>query len=193
MARNQTVNITIPAVARFTSTSVHNWIVLQQRVGGLAPFNRSWEEFKVGFGSPDGNFWLGLEKVHKMTNSAPYKLRIEFMLQNGSWYSAEYDTFRVESESQYYRIHVGGYSGDLCDVMNLDHVQNGMNFSTYDRDNDMHGSVHCAVQGGRGGGGWWYNNCVNFNLNGQYGSVDFSVYYPGWNYFSASRMMLKRK
>ena len=114
VARNQTVNITIPTVARFTSTSVHNWIVLQQRVGGMTPFNRSWEEFKFGFGSQDGNFWLGLEKVHKMTNSAPYKLRIEFMLQNGSWYSAEYDTFRVESESQYYRIHVGGYSGDLC-------------------------------------------------------------------------------
>ena len=189
------MNITIPRVARFTSTSVHNWIVLQQRVGGTAPFNRSWEEFKVGFGSPDGNFWLGLEKVHKMTNSAPYKLRFELMLQNGSWYSAEYDTFRVESKSQYYRIHVGGYSGDLCDVMNLDHVHNGMNFTTYDRDNDMHGSVNCAVYGGKdGGGGWWYNGCVWFNLNGYYGKAGFGVYYSGsWNYFSASRMMLKRK
>ena len=185
------MNITIPAVARFTSTSVHNWIVLQQRVDGRVSFYRSWEEFKVGFGSPDGNFWFGLEKVHKMTNSAPYKLRIEFMLQNGSWYSAEYDTFRVESESQYYRIHVGGYSGDQCDVMNLDH--NGMNFTTYDRDNDKDGSGNCAVNGNQGGGGWWYRYCALFNLNGYYGKGGFSVYCSGWNFLSASRMMLKRK
>ena len=53
-----------------------------------------------------------------MTNSTPYKLRMEFMLTNGSWYSVEYDTFRVESEASNYKIHVTGYSGDAYDVMN---------------------------------------------------------------------------
>ena len=186
--------MTLPFVARFTSISVHNWIVMQ-RVD-RTPFNRSWEEFKVGFGSPDGNFWLRLEKVHKMTNSAPYKLRIEFMLQNGSWYSAEYDTFRVESESQYYRIHVGGFSGDLCDVMNIDDyggikAQNGMNFTTYDRDNDRYENNNCALHVSIGGG-WWFNHCAYFTLNGVYGIYGFGVIFKGNQHqLSASRMMLK--
>ena len=130
-----------------------------------------------------------------MTNSAPYKLRMEFMLRNGSWYSAEYDTFRVESESQYYRIHVGGYSGDLCDVMNLGHVHNGMSFTTYDRDNDMYGGGNCAIKGSGdgGGGGWWYRDCAHFNLNGNSGSYGFFFYSGQSSHFSASRMMLKKK
>ena len=187
--------MTIPLVARFTAPSVHNWIVLQQRVisNNKTPFNRSWEEFKVGFGSPDGNFWLGLEKVHKMTSSAPYKLRMEFMLQNGSWYSAEYDTFRVESESQYYKIHVGGYSGDLCDVMNISgDVQNGMNFTTYDRNNDPHPSNIATLS--NYSGGWWHNIGGTFNLNGVYGDWGFSLHCTGtYLKMSTSRMMLKIK
>ena len=117
------------------------------------------------------------------------------MLQNGSWYSAEYDTFHLESESQYYRIHVGGYSGDLCDVMNLaTHVHNGMNFTTYDRDNDVWNYSNCAVHEREGEGGWWYRACFYFNLNGHYGKESFSVYYSGrYTRLSASRMMLKKK
>ena len=111
------------------------------------------------------------------------------MLQNGSWYSAEYDTFRVGSESENYKIEVGGYSGDLGDVMNLSHVQNGMYFSTYDRDNDRNGG-NCATSYG---GGWWYNDCHNFNIHGTYGAVGFAIHHNGtWLYFAASRMMLKK-
>ena len=190
VARNQTVTLTIPLVARFTSTSVHNWIVWQQRIM-ITPFNQSWEGFKVGFGDPDGNFWLGLETVHKMTNNIPYKLRIEFMLQNGSWYSAEYDTFRVKSESEKYKIEVEGYFGDLSDVMNLGNVQNGMYFSSYDQDNDRHNGGNCATIYG---GGWWYSSCHSFNIHGTYGAVGFAVFSNGsWLHFAASRMTLKRK
>ena len=195
MAHNQTVTTTIPLVARFTSVIVNNWIVFQQRVDSTAFPRSTWVTSKVGFGSPAGLFWLGLEKVHKMTNSAPYKLRMEFMLRNGSWYSAEYDTFRVESELQNYRIHVRGYSGDLCDVMNIPNtgVINDMSFSTYDRDNDRYNSI-CEQDGTWGSGGWWHNACGYFQLNGNYNNMHgFSAYCNGWYYFSASRMMLKKK
>ena len=58
------------------------------------------------------------------------------MLTNGSWYSVEYDTFRVESEASNYKINVTGYSGDVDDVMNDGTIagiwfHNGMDFSTY--------------------------------------------------------------
>ena len=134
---------------------------------------------------------MGLEKIHKMTNSAPYKLRMEFMSRNGSWYSVEYDTFRVESEASNYKIHVTGYSGDAYDVMNYgtiadDYFHNGMNFTTYDRDNDRW-SGNCASEYG---GGWWYNACISINLNGLYDSSGFSVSYLGR--CSVSRMMMKK-
>ena len=133
---------------------------------------------------------MGLEKVHKMTNCVPYKLRMEFMLRNGSWYSLEYDTFRVESEASNYKIRVTGYSGDVDDVMNNGTIldagfHNGMNFSTYDRDNDRWG-YNCASSSG---GGWWYNDCNRFNLNGLYGSY-FFVDSIGDCF--VSRMMMKK-
>ena len=183
----------------FETAFVHNWVMFQQRIdrASFAQTNdQTWEEFKVGFGTPDGNFWLGLEKIHKMTNSAPYKLRIEFKLQTGSWYSAEYDTFRVESESQYYRIHVGGYSGDFGDVLNNGYrhgvgVINGMNFSTIDRDNDLGSENDCSANWG---GGWWYNNCFNFNPNGVNTDDGSSIYHNNeWLNLLSSRMMLRRR
>jgi hypothetical protein len=195
VAHNQTVTTTIPLVARFTSVTVNNWIVFQQRVDSTAFPRSTWVTSKVGFGSPAGLFWLGLEKVHKMTYSAPYKLRMEFRILNGSWYSVEYDTFRVESELQNYRIHVRGYSGDFCDVMNIpSYVNNDMSFSTYDRENDL-SSGNCEQDGTWGHGGWWHGACGYFHLNGNYyGNHGFSALCNGaWYYFSASRMMLKKK
>lgn len=47
---------------------------------------------------------------------------------------------------------------------------NGMPFSTYDRDNDNAANhlsyVNCAMWAK---GGWWHNSCQNSNLNGLYG------------------------
>ena len=133
---------------------------------------------------------MGLEKIHKMTNGAPYKLRMEFMLRNGSWYSVEYDTFRVESEASNYKIHVTGYSGDVYDVMNDGTIEgggfhNGMSFSTYNRDNDRN-QGDCASAWG---GGWWYNACYRFDLNGRYG---LQFYVIDLGPCSVSRMMIKK-
>ena len=138
---------------------------------------------------------MGLEKIHKMTNSAAHKLRMEFLMKNGSWYSVEYDTFRVESEASNYKIHVTGYSGDVYDVMNVgtiaDHgFHNGMNFTTYDRDNDHWRGANCASSFG---GGWWHNHCRSFDLNGRYSSSKGSDFYVGnIGHCSVSRMMMKK-
>ena len=40
----------------------------------------------------------------------------------------------------------------------------GMKFSTYDRDNDA-SEYHCAVDHH---GAWWYNDCYDVNPNGRY-------------------------
>ena len=60
-------------------------------------------------------------------------------------------TSRVEGEDQGYKIHIGGYRGDAGD--SLANYNNGMKFSTRDRDND-NSRDNCAQ--GLKGGWWWY-------------------------------------
>ncbi|ESN89864.1 hypothetical protein HELRODRAFT_91314, partial [Helobdella robusta] len=153
------------------------WIVIQQRVDGSQNFNRPWNDYKSGFGVYDKNFWLGLEKMHRLTTSADYRLRFEVLMTSG-WVSDEYDHFKVNSELQMYSLNVSGYSGDNANVLNYPSImiQNGMKFTTYDKDNDFASPENCAVAFF---GGNWYRNCYLINLNGAYGSTLY--------YFKVSR------
>ena len=45
---------------------------------------------------------------------------------------------------------------------------NNAQFSTYDRDNDVHTTTNCALTYH---GAWWYTGCHNSNLNGLYSPV----------------------
>lgn len=42
------------------------WLVFQNRFDGGVDFYRSWDEYRHGFGTLDGEFWLGLEKLHQV-------------------------------------------------------------------------------------------------------------------------------
>ena len=94
-------------------------LLVQQNIDGSTPFfNRSWDEFKVGFNDSRGNYWLGNELLHQLTSSTGrYKLRFDLQARaNLSLYYAEYSTFRVESEQTNYTLRVGGYSGNANDA-----------------------------------------------------------------------------
>lgn len=106
---------------------------------------------------------------------------------------AQYDSFRVDSAADYYRLHLEGYHGTagrpgpgggvggagdaltpslahpLGDSMSY---HSGSVFSARDRDpNNL--LISCAVSYR---GAWWYRNCHYANLNGLYGStVDHQV------------------
>jgi len=79
-------------------------LLVQQNVNGSDFFNRSWEEFKVGFNDSRGNYWLGNDLLHQLTVKNPYKLRFDLQALNLSWYYAEYSTFIVFSEAQNYQM-----------------------------------------------------------------------------------------
>nr|KAG5702731.1 hypothetical protein BaRGS_003605 [Batillaria attramentaria] len=117
-------------------------------------FNRSWQDYKNGFGSfssNDFNHWLGLEKVHLLTNNRAYQLRFSMSIQNNTLYFGVYPNFVVSSEAS-------GYAFSLStppDFPLLDCLSplEGAPFSTYDNDNDGETSVNCAQ---RHGGGFWF-------------------------------------
>jgi len=132
--------------------------MIQQRVYRSNAFNHSWWEFKIGF-NDIGNYWIGNEKLSQLTLTNRYKLRIDFQSRmNNKWYYAEYSTFVVRPESENYRLNVSGYSGNSGDSFSY---QNGMMFTTNDRDNDPRPG-NCAVDSG---GGWWHKDCCKWCLN----------------------------
>jgi len=163
-------------------------LLIQQNVDGSNFFNRSWAEFKVGFGDPSGNYWLSNELLSQLTANNSYKLRFDLQSRNTSnWYHAEYSTFRVVTEADNYKLQVAGYSGNAGrDIFGRFH--NGQMFSTYDRDNDLHSSMHCAAFWG---GGFWYHACSDCNVNGAH--LFYWSRLPGGRYLQSSRMWLQCK
>jgi len=174
--------------------SVFGWIIIHQHLGYNYDWNLPWANYKAGFGSIDNNFWLGLEKMHLLASSRPYRLRVEMKeYYDNHWYSAEYWSFKIGDElNDKYRLEVSGFSGDAGDSLQYDesaHLRyhNGMSFTTYDQDNDKKDDGNC-VDGRLGG--WWYNNCYYSCLTCN------NVYNTWWtiddyySYVVDSRMMI---
>ena len=63
-------------------TNGGGWIVLMRRVDSSEHFNRSWEEYKNGFGSVDRNFWLGNELIHRLT-ATPHEVLFDIQSDAG--------------------------------------------------------------------------------------------------------------
>ena len=57
-------------------------------------FDRTWTDYKHGFGDPLKEFWIGNDYIHNMTSSVDMKLRVELEAYDGKTAWAEYDTFR---------------------------------------------------------------------------------------------------
>ncbi|XP_059162540.1 fibrinogen-like protein A [Physella acuta] len=143
------------------------WTIFQRRVSGTVDFYRNWTEYKNGFGDfISGNFYLGNENIYLLTSDRQTELRVD-MIFNGTSYCAQYSSFNISSEADGYRLHVGGYTGDVIDQLAY---HNGAKFSTYDRDNDQY-PTNCANYWH---GAWWYINCYNCNLNGLWGATNES-------------------
>ena len=71
--------------------------VIQKRGGSEGTnknFNKTWDQYKHGFGNYDKEFWLGNELIHQLTKSGNMKLMVELEANNGLRAWAEYDTFR---------------------------------------------------------------------------------------------------
>ena len=145
-------------------TSCGGWLVFQRRFDGSVNFTRGWDDYKDGFGDLSGEFWLGLEKLHRLTKYGRWKLRVELEDFYGNTTYAEYGSLFIGDKSIYYRLYVGSYSGLAGDSLRYNA---NMAFSTIDNDHDRY--IYSCAQIYQGG--WWYSSCygsVIANLNGPY-------------------------
>ena len=85
--------------------------MFQKRLDGSVDFFRGWNDYKLGFGNLNGEFWLGLDKIQRLTNIGRYKLRVDLEDIQGNTAYAEYDMFAVTSEKTKYQLSLGVYSG----------------------------------------------------------------------------------
>ncbi|PIK44917.1 putative ficolin-2 [Apostichopus japonicus] len=142
--------------------------VFQRRVDGTEDFYLGWDSYKEGFGELDHEFWLGNDKLSNLTNQKRYEIRIDLVNRDGSPYYAKFDNFRINDESDKYRLsQLGTYSGTADSRSNPDgyglRVYLNQQFTTKDSDNDVYSS-NCAVYYH---GAWWYKSC-SYSLNGNY-------------------------
>ena len=87
------------------------WTVFQRRQDGSVDFYRGWNDYKSGFGQLAAEFWLGNDKIHRLTAARPSSLRVELEDWNGGIAYAKYGKFNIGDEQAKYRLEVGSYSG----------------------------------------------------------------------------------
>ena len=93
------------------ATSGGGWTLFQRRIDGSVDFYLDWKNYTEGFGNLSGEFWLGLNKIHRLSMSGQNVLRVDLEdFENETRY-ANYSTFAVANETDKYRLTVGGYSG----------------------------------------------------------------------------------
>ena len=94
-----------------TSTPGRGWTIFQRRVDGSVDFYRDWADYKNGFGKLTGEFWLGLDKIHRLSASGQNVLRVDLEnFQNQARY-ATFETFTVGNENEGYILSIGQYTG----------------------------------------------------------------------------------
>ncbi|XP_039878037.1 angiopoietin-related protein 4 [Simochromis diagramma] len=146
-------------------TADGGWTVIQRRQDGSVDFDQLWDAYEKGFGSLNGEFWLGLEKIYSIAKDGSYILNIKL----SDWVD-DLATVRLPfqlggQETKYsLQIQKGGTFSDLESSLATD-TASGLPFSTHDQDNDQKSDTNCAKHLS---GGWWFSNCGRANLNGRY-------------------------
>ena len=108
-----TLIMSVPSMFIVTKKQpVRGWTVFQKRLDGSVDFYRGWDDYKRGFGNLNGEFWLGLDKIHRLSKERS-RLHVDLEDTTGKTAYAEYDFFGVASERSKYKLSLGTYSGKL--------------------------------------------------------------------------------
>ncbi|KAH8246114.1 hypothetical protein KR026_010339, partial [Drosophila bipectinata] len=123
------------------------WMQVQYRFSRSRKFNRTYEEYINGFGDLLDEMFIGLEKLHILTNWKPHEV---YLYQFGR--ELRCDTFVVGDKSEGYSLKkLEGCTGDIPHY----NLIQGTKFSTYDRDEDGNPDKNWAKELRFG---WWFSS-----------------------------------
>ncbi|XP_017075822.1 microfibril-associated glycoprotein 4-like isoform X2 [Drosophila eugracilis] len=155
------------------------WMVIQRRIDGSVSFNTlnfmhdRW--FKLGFGDLTKEFWIGCEKLHKLTTSRRHELYIQIVDFEDAIAYARYDNFVVGSEDEGYALKsLGEYSGTAGDAL-----------STSIQKKFVHSACFYEFYGRTFHWSWWDKS--QCNLNGFYHATSMNlsdvngIWWSKWN------------
>ncbi|XP_065363962.1 angiopoietin-related protein 2-like [Calliphora vicina] len=166
-----------------------DWLYILKRVDGSENFNRPWLDYVKGFGNVAGEYWIGLEHLHALTNyNGPQELNIYMENFEGRQVFARYDNFVVGNASENYKLKsLGRYWGTAGDSL---FKQLGAQFSTHDFDNDELKDTNCAAARK---GGFWFKDCSKANPMGRYLRGKYTNLYEGsyWRTFDGENYSQK--
>ena len=149
------------------------WTIIQRREDNTTDFYRQWQDYKLGFGRLEGNFWLGLENIHRITQTENHELLVTMVDHDNVTFTAKYSQFKIGSSATEYQLNLGSYVHAGSNAGDSFSFHNKQKFSTSDNDNDAKVGENCAVTYH---GGWWYRYCYRSNLNGRYYAGDYGNY-----------------
>ena len=95
-----------------TSTPGRGWTIFQRRIDGSEDFYREWSDYKNGFGNLSGEFWLGLDKIHRLSASGQNVLRVDLESFENETRYATFETFLLGNESVDYILNIDQYTGE---------------------------------------------------------------------------------
>ncbi|XP_059989991.1 microfibril-associated glycoprotein 4 isoform X3 [Lagenorhynchus albirostris] len=106
-------SVPVPVFCDMT-TEGGKWTVFQKRFNGSVSFFRGWNDYKLGFGRADGEYWLGLQNLHLLTLKQKYELRVDLEDFENNTAFAKYGEFSispnaVSAEEDGYSLHVAGF------------------------------------------------------------------------------------
>ena len=171
------------------------WMVFQRRFDGSVSFNRTWDDYKYGFGNAHGEYWLGNKWLHLLTSSSYNDLFVYVVSFKGAFQQKKFHGFTIASEKDSYRFDYKNVSTWFSAHSLFDSMK-GLPFSTRDKNNqDTSHTTNCAK---KFGGGWWYRKCHDDLMNGIYADKEYNAgSYPEpqgivWKNWSGPRTSLKK-
>ena len=97
--------------------------MFQKRLDGSVDFYLTWSDYQNGFGNLNGEFWLGLNKIHRLTSNNSNMLRVDLDDFEGNTRYAEYNSFDVMNRKDKFKLTLGSYSGKYFLNYNLEKLE----------------------------------------------------------------------
>ncbi|KAK6960837.1 BgMFReM [Biomphalaria glabrata] len=142
--------------------------MIQLRTNANIDFNKTWQNYKVGFEVTEKDFWLGNDYIHWLTTSNSQILLVQLSSGKTRIYQYYYNGFKMANEAAKYAVTFeNGWSNNVTDSkknMTACWPGTSINFSTWDQDNDGN-YLNCAQIYGAG---FWFtsDSCTLCNPNG---------------------------